>query len=404
MSAVVYEFRALDRAGKERRGVMSAGDQQEAYRRVAAQGLTPVAIRRSRAGAGGASGTRRRRISAQRVAGLSYELSVLLRASIPIGDGLRSIAEQEPDRRLRAMITEIASSIQAGSSITDALEPHRRVFGDVFVETVRAAEHSGTLIRSLEHLAEMLERQAESGKQLKQALTYPALILIALGSASGFLIAVVVPKFASMYEARGIDLPFLTQLLAAVGLSVQHWWFAQLACAGLGVYALRRMWRSPRFAAPLDVFFHRVPYLRRVLIGLATARFARVLGISLGAGLPLIDSLQMSGRSTGRPLLIRDTEAMAVQVRLGGRLGGALESCAYLPPFAKRMIIAGEEAAELTRLCAVVAGHYERETAHLTKNVATVIEPALIALLTGLVLVVALAIFLPMWDMVSLVG
>jgi len=402
VSALTFQYVAVDRAGKRCKGVTTAIDQQDAFRRVKALGMTPIKIAAAKAGSSGV--VARSRLSPQQVATLCYELSVLLRAAIPIGDGLRAIAEQEPDRGMRNLVTDMAAKIQAGSTITDAMAPHRKVFGDVFVETVRAAERSGTLVASLEHLAVMLEQQAESGKQLKQAMIYPALITLALGAAATFLIAVVVPKFASMYEARGIDLPALTKALQVVGESMRAYWWLYVPGAVATVFVLRTMWRAPRAALHIDRCIARIPYVNRAIQGVAVSRFTRVLGISLGAGLSLMESLEMAGRSTGRPLLMRDADRMAQGVRTGERLGDLLRESNYLPPFARRMLTAGEESAELTRLCAVVADHYRRESAHLIKNAATVIEPVLIAVLTGVILVIALAIFLPMWDMAALVG
>lgn len=402
MSVLSFQYTAVDRAGKRHKGVTAANDSQDAFRRVTALGMTPIKISSSKSAS--SNNIARGRISPDQVGSFCYELAVLLRAAIPIADGLRSIAEQEPKKGMRNLVTDMATKIQAGSTITDAMAPHRKVFGDTFVETVRAAERSGTLIASLEHLAEMLEQQSESSKQLKQAMVYPALITIALGGAATFLIAVIVPKFARMYAARGIELPFLTRMLQAVGESMQSYWWVYLPGLITAVFLARALWRSPRAALHIDRALARIPYINKAIQGVAVARFTRILGISLGSGLSLIESLEMAGRSTGRPLLIQEASRMSMGIRAGDRLGDMLRSSGYIPPFARRMLTAGEESAELTKLCGVVANHYQRESAHLIKNAATVIEPVLIAVLTGVILVIALAIFLPMWDMMSLVG
>ena len=154
----------------------------------------------------------------------------------------------------------------------------------------------------------------------------------------------------------------------------------------------------------IDSVLHRVPYLTRSLGGRAVRRSPRVLGASLAAGVGLIEALELSAGASGRPKLIADAERMAAKVRNGSRMSEALSDCPYLPGFAKRMLAAGEQSAQLPKMCEVVARHYDRETTHLTKNIGTVIEPVLIVGIAGVVLVVALAIFLPMWDMVKLVG
>jgi type II secretory pathway component PulF len=133
-------------------------------------------------------------------------------------------------------------------------------------------------------------------------------------------------------------------------------------------------------------------------------RFARILGLCLNAGLSLIDALELAGQSAGRSMLRRDATRMVEQVRAGGQIKHVLATCDYIPPFTRRMLASGEEAGELTRMCDVVARHYERDASTLAKNVSTVIEPVLIVLIAAVVLTVALAIFLPMWDMVTLLG
>ncbi len=134
------------------------------------------------------------------------------------------------------------------------------------------------------------------------------------------------------------------------------------------------------------------------------SRFSHVLGTSLQSGLGLIDALEMAGGASGRPLLQADTQKMREQVKEGGRLTDVMLACAYLPGFARRMIAAGEETAEMPRMCEIVARHYDREVAHLTKNLPTVLEPILIVGLAGVFLIIALAIFLPMWELGALMG
>ena len=141
-----------------------------------------------------------------------------------------------------------------------------------------------------------------------------------------------------------------------------------------------------------------------MLRGVAISRFANVLGISLRSGLNIIDALEMSGRAAGRPLLEADAEKLRDQVNTGGRLSDVIVTCQYFPTFTRRMISAGEEAAELPKMCEIVSRNYNREVEHLAKNVTTVIEPILIVGLAGVVTIIALAIFLPMWNMASLIG
>lgn len=402
MSTLTFDYRAIDKLGKARRGVTSAANQAEAYRRLVALGLMPlklsVATPRSNPLAGsGKVGTRE-------LAQFTYQLGVLVSARIPISDGLLSIAGQEKDLKLKALIFDLAKRIESGEQLALAMDAHRKALGDVYVATVRAAERSGNLPKVLEHLSDMLERNLETGRMVRSALMYPVCVITVLTGAMLFLVGFVVPKFAKMFAGRGQKLPSFTEFLMVFGNSVQSYWYLYLlGIAGL-VVALRMAWVHPRGRVRLDSLLHRVPYISRILVGLAISRFCRIFGVSLSSGLGLIESLDLAGKASGRPLLLGDVTRMVSQVRTGGHLTQVMGDCDYLTPFTKRMLAAGEQSADLPRMCGVVSRHYDRETGHLTKNIGTVIEPVLIVGIALMVLVIALAIFLPMWDMVKIVG
>ncbi|MHC4415049.1 MAG: type II secretion system F family protein [Planctomycetota bacterium] len=401
MSQLTFHYKAIDQQGTKTKGVLQAASPSEAYRQISAAGLKPVKLR---AISSGRASWRSTSVGPRELAHLTYQFSVLMDARIPIADGLRSIAEQENNRRLRQVIEDVAGQIEAGYSVTEAIGQHRDLFGDVYVETVRAAETSGNMVKVLGRLAEMLESQYETNKNITGALIYPLCVLVAMVVAVTFLLIFIVPRFSGLYASRGLDLPIPTQALVGLSEVVRSFWPLLIAGVAGTVWAVRRAWRTPRTRRRIDSWLHAVPFLRDVLKGLAVSRFSHVLGTSLQSGLGLIEALEMAGASSGRPLLQADTEKMRDQVKQGGRLADVLLACAYLPGFARRMIAAGEETAEMPRLCEVVARHYDREVAHLTKNLPTVLEPILIVGLAGVFLIVALAIFLPMWEMGALMG
>ncbi len=399
MTQLSYKYRAIDAQGMRRTGILQADNQSEAYRQLTTAGMKPLKLVARR----GAGGMGRGRVGVKELAHLTYQFSVLMDARIPIADGLRSIAEQESGR-LQEVVRDVASQIESGYSVTEALIQHRSVFGDVYIETVRAAEVSGNMVKVLGRLAEMLERQSESNKNIKGALIYPICVLVAMVLGAGFLMIFVIPKFTSMYASRGVDLPMPTQLLMNLSVALRSYWPLILGVVVGVAYLVRKAWSREESRHKIDGWLHKVPVLRDVLQGLAVSRFAHVLGTSLQSGLGLIEALQMAAGASGRPLLQQDVQKMSDQVKQGGKLADVMLACAYLPGFARRMIAAGEETAEMSRMCEIVARHYDREVEHLTKNLPAVLEPILIVGLAGIFLVIALAIFLPMWDVGNLMG
>jgi len=400
--SVAYAYRARDRTGAMRKGVVRAATPTEAYRRVVALGLFPVKIRTKRTGARPNLG--RPAASTLELSEFTHELAVLLEAGVAVSEGLRSIGEQTRSERFRAVVRDAAARIQAGESISGALGAHATVFGEIYVETIRAAERSGNMVEVLRALADMLEQHAEQRRQVRKAMAYPVMVVIALSLAIGFLLAFVVPRFGEMFAKRGMDLPLLTQALQAAGLFLRNQWWLVLGGLAASVWGVRRAWRTAAGRRVLDRSLHMIPAVSRVLVGGATARFTRVFGLCVSSGLPLTESLELAGRASGRPSLEADAHRLIRAVDQGRRLSHELGECRYLPHFARRMIAAGEESATLSRMCDVISRHYDRETAHTASTLSTVIEPILIVLLTGVVLLVALAIFLPMWDMAGLVG
>lgn len=397
MSTLQFEYRVMDRQGRETRGTIGAASRDQAFRQLVENGLTPLAIK-----AAAKSRTRSGRVRTVELAQFTYQLRVLLEARIPIGEGIAGLAQQETNERFRAVLNDIASRVESGQTIASSMGAHKDVFGEVYLATIAAAEQSGTMVKTLDHLSESIERISETSRQVRAALSYPACVMFILAASVTFLVTFTVPKFAAMFEARGVELPILTRVLAGLGESVAGWWWAYLVVMAGVIWGVRWSIRNQRGA--IELILHRIPALRTILVSLAVARFSRVLSVSLSAGMGLLESLELARRAGARELLSRDVARLIEQVRTGRRLSDGLPSVRYLPSFARRLYAAGEQSGELVRMTGVVARHFEHEVSHRVKNISTLIEPVLIVMITGVVLVVALAIFLPMWNMIQIMS
>ena len=204
MSLLSFQYKAIDHSGAQTTGMIQAPSREDAYQQIIAGGMRPLRI------TGKWAKTRSKKVTLKDLSHLTYQLSVLMEAKIQLVDGLRSIAEHEQKPMLRQVIEDIAKQIEDGSSVTDAISPHRAMFGDVYVETISAAETSGNMIEVLASLAAMLDRQYEMTKNIKGALMYPICVLSVLGLAVLFLMNIVVPRFATMFASRGIELPLVS--------------------------------------------------------------------------------------------------------------------------------------------------------------------------------------------------
>ncbi len=399
MSLRSFEYVAAEATGEIRRGQIRGQDASDAFRRVRAAGLTPIELEPVREPRPLLS---RQRVNASDVAGLTRELAVLVEARIPLDRGLATIAEHADKESVRTLVRDMAATIEAGSPMTEALERHESVFGEVYIETVRAAERSGNLLAVMSHLAEMLDRQIESRQQLRRALSYPLIVLGVVVVALVTIIVFVIPRFGATFDAHGVEMPVLTQLLKAVGESMRSWWWAYGSGLGGLVVGLLLAWQTHSGRREIERWLTRMPYVRSVISANSTGRFARVMSIGLSSGLDVIDSLLIGGRATGRATFATECDQMADRLRAGEELAQVLRGCEHMPSFARRMIGAGKDSAELAKACDIVARHFDREATHLTRNINSVIEPLLTVGMAIIVLVVALSVFLPMWQMVRI--
>jgi type II secretory pathway component PulF len=271
--------------GKQQRGVAKAATRSEAYRQLMASGMTPLTIRPAREKKTGLfSGSK---VRSKDIAHFTYQFSVLMAAKIPIGEGLQNIADNEKNPKLKEIIADIAFRIEAGEQIANAIAAHKKVFGDLYIETIRAAEKTGNLVKVLEHLAEMLERQQEMRQAIRGAMMYPACVMSVLTLAVTFLIAVVIEvremfgQRISCRSSRGSD---------GARESMQNYWWVYLLTIVLAVYSVRT-WRRPAgrkaSTAAQSTFRTRS----------RSWRCAGSRGVRAGAlvGLGLLEAIEMSG-------------------------------------------------------------------------------------------------------------
>ena len=394
-----YKYTALTGEGRRTSGVVEAPSQSEATRRLGADSLTPLQIREVSGRRGFAPGAGR--ITQQEVSDLTREISVLVEANIPIARGLRSVAEHEKNPRLRDMVTDIAVMIESGEKLTTAFGKYEKVFGEVYIETIRAAERSGTLASVTEHLADMLERNIETREHVRRAMTYPAIVVGFVALALSVIVVFVVPRFAVIFESNGVPLPLTTRVIRVLGDSVHAWWWLYLGVALAGIVTLRQQWRSPAGRYRIESILMRTPYIGAILSAVTTARFSRVMSIGIDSGIEVIEAIWIAGRSTGRPVFAAECERLCDRMRAGDSLEHVLNSTEQLPSFARRLLGAGKDANELSGAGRIIARHYDRIADHLSKNINTIIEPIITIAIAVIVLIVALSVFLPMWQMVT---
>jgi MSHA biogenesis protein MshG len=333
----------------------------------------------------------------------SLQLASSLGAGVPLIAGLQSIAAQTDDRAFQAVLRRIVLDIEGGLSLSAAMLRHPRTFPPVYARTVAAGEQSGTVDKMLNDLAEFLEAEMEVVSDVRSALLYPAIVVSTLCVAIAVLVLFVVPRFTEFYSRFGTDLPLPTRMLISGSRVLgEHGVLLVLALAGI-VAGCVRFVRSPGGRSRVDRVLLRVPVVGRVIETAATLRVVQVLGLSTQAGLPMLESLELIASTTSNTTMRDEIRAVGAGVRSGETLADSMEAAGCFPPSARQMLASGEATGSLERACFAVGKHYRKELHYLTKNLATFIEPLLTLVLAGIVLFVALAVFLPMWDLVKVV-
>lgn len=395
-----FNYKALDNSGAEIRASINATSENIAYESLSAKGLTVLDIHAASKGLSLGAGSDR--ITQLDIALLTREMNALLEANIPLARGLLSIGEHEKNTKLRDMVIDIASMIEAGEKITIAFAKYKSVFGEVYIETLKSAEKSGKLASVTAHLADMLERNVELRQMVRRAMSYPLIVIGFVGLALGVIVIFVVPRFAVIFESNGVELPMTTAIVRAMGTSIMAYWWAYLGAALVAIVAVSKSWATTSGRYQMELLIHKTPYIGRVMTAVTTARFSSVLSIGLESGIEVIEAIEIAGMSTGRPVFQRECNAMCMEMRNGGALEDVINSSRTLPNFARRLLGSGRDSDELAKASRIIARHYERMSDHLTKNINTIIEPMITIAMAGIVLLIALSVFLPMWQMISI--
>jgi general secretion pathway protein F len=402
-----FEYTALAADGRKARGLTEADSERHARRQLREQGLVPLTVRPATTpavrAAGPAPATSRERLGATEVVLFTRLLGALLESGLPLDDALSAIAKQSGDARLRRVVLDVRGRVLEGQSLADALARFPRAFPEVFLATVGAGEQTRLLPLVLQRVADYLERGQEVRQKLRLAMIYPAVLTGVCVLVVAGLLTFVVPEIVEVFEGSAQRLPGITLALLAVSDACRaHGLLALVVLAGVAMGsrallrrpAARRAWDRLLLDLPLLGVFHREN---------DAGRFARTLGILLDSGLGMLDALAIAGKSVVNRVLRAELEHAASRVREGESLGGALAKAAHLPPLLVHLAASGEAAGDLPKMLETAANASERAVQLRVTVGLNLLEPVLILVMGGVVLVIVLAILLPIFEMNQLV-
>ena len=395
-----FDYAALDRAGRTVTGVVDAPGADDARARLEQRRLVPLQVEPT-AGRRTAS-PRPARIRARELSLATRQLSSLV-ASMTLEEALRTVGSQATRRNLREVMLAVHAEVVEGFRLSEAMGRQPRSFPALYRAMVAAGEGTGALPAILERLADLLEREQQVRSQLATALAYPAALALTAVGVVLALMTFVVPRVVEQFDSMGRELPWLTRFVVGVSGFLGSWALPLLALLGVAAIAAARVLRDPAVRLRVDTAILRLPLLGRLLREVHAARMARTLAIMLESGLPVMEGLAITARTVGNRRLRLATESMTGAVREGGSLSAAMRRAGVFPPTLLYMAASGEDSGRLAPMLERAADYLEREFNTFTRAAMSLLEPAIIVVLGGVVAVIVLSILLPILQFNTLV-
>jgi general secretion pathway protein F len=391
-----YEYRALSAAGSEDKGKLEADTPRAARQALRQLGLNPLELRESEGGITGNAFRSSRWPRAQRVL-FTRQLATLLAAGMPLEAALAVLVEQSDEAATRQLIRLLRTDVAAGKPLSAALAEHPQTFDAMYCALVRVAEKTGRLDQVLADLAQHLEAGDAFRQRITVALVYPLAILVIALLVVGALLIHVVPQIVEVFVRQQQALPLLTRLLIALSNGLQVAWLPGSVAVVLGIWPLRRWLHKPRSRARVAALFGRLPLFGRLARIAGTQRFAATLAMALKGGVPLVPALALAAEVLPLPAQRAAVNSLSEAVSRGASLGAALPSGprAVFEPALRHFVLLGERNGQLADMLKEVAKQERAALEYRLGWLAGLLEPALVVLMGGIVLVIVLAILLP---------
>ncbi|GAB2782246.1 type II secretion system inner membrane protein GspF [Dyella kyungheensis] len=399
-----FRYRAVSAAGETLQGQMEAASLEEVVSRLQDQGHTPLDAQAADSGAGGsgmAGWFKRGAFTGDQLAQFTHQLATLLGAGQPLDRALGILMDLPEGASAKQLIERVRDRVRGGTPLSQALDDEHSVFPKLYISLVRAGEAGGSLEDTLRRLADYLERSQQLRGSIINALIYPAFLMVGVLGSLLLLLAYVVPQFVPIFDDMQVPIPLITQIVLAVGNTLQTWWWAIGIVLIVGVLIARSRLRDPAALLAWHTRLLTMKVIGPLMLKVQTARIARTLGTLLKNGVPLLTSLGIARQVTANKALDLALAQAAEQVKEGTGLSFALAQSQRFPRLALQMVQVGEEAGQLDTMLLKVADTFELESRRAIDRLLAALVPALTIVMTLLVAVIMAAILLPMLDLTS---
>jgi len=399
-----FSYRGKNDRGILQQGSLVAANADAAASELMRQGITPLTIREQKAQA--SLGDRlnsmplfRKKVTLDELIVFCRQMYALTKAGIPLIRTMRGLADTTRSPVLAEVLEDVTSRLEGGTTMATAMQAHPSVFSELFIAMIHVGENTGMLDDAFKRLSEILELERDTKRRLKQALRYPTFVVVALLAALMVVNFLVIPKFAAVFNKLGADLPFLTQVLVGTSNFLIGYWYVMLFVVAAGGLLLRQWKRTEQGKLTWDRYKLRMPVIGPLLELITLSRFARNFASMLAAGMPVTTALTVVADATDNAWISQHIRDMRLGIERGESLLRTARQSGMFTPLILQMIAVGEETGSVDDMLNNVADFYDEDVDYGLKRLAESIEPILIVAMGVLVLILALGVFLPIWDL-----
>jgi len=399
-----FSYRGKDSQGAVQQGSLKAASQEAAASELMRRGITPLTIKESQQQQSVTEKLNnvslfRKNVTLDELIVFCRQMHALTKAGIPLIRTMRGLGETTRSPVLAEVLDDITTRLEGGTTMATAMQAHPKVFSDLFIAMIHVGENTGMLDDAFKRLSEILELERDTKRRVKQALRYPIFVIVALFAALMVVNFLVIPRFASVFDKLGADLPFLTQVLVGTSNFLLGYWHLMLFALASAAILVRQWKETEKGRLQWDRYKLRIPIIGPLLELITLSRFARNFATMLSAGMPVTSALSVTADATDNAWIGEHIKEMRQGIERGESLLRTARNSGMFTPLILQMIAVGEETGSVDDMLNNVADFYDEDVDYGLKRLAESIEPILIVAMGILVLILALGVFLPIWDL-----
>lgn len=401
-----FQYRGRNQRGESVKGVLEGASPEAVATQLINGGITPIDISAARVGqdiavALTALFRRRERVELMDLVLFSRQMYTLMKAGVPIMQALRGLKDSTQNTAFAEVIGRLGEGLDSGLDLATAMRRHPDVFSTLYLSMIQVGEATGGLDEAFLQLAVYLEREKDTRDQVKSATRYPIFVIAAMAIAMLIINLFVIPSFSKVYAGFRIELPLITKMLIATSNFTVNYWWVMLGAVAVAAIGVRYYVQTPEGRYRWHRYKIRLPVIGPILFKSALGRFTRALAVMIRSGVPIVQGMTVVARAVDNDFIGERILQMRDGVERGEAISRTAVTTGLFPSLVIQMIAVGEDTGAVDELMFNVANYYERETDYDIKNLSTAIQPLLIVVLGVLVFILALGVFLPMWDLVQ---